>query len=730
MLSFRNLLLTVAILGMGSLLILPLPAADTATPAEIKKLVDQLGSSEFEEREEASKKLDAIGVPALELLRKAVTSDDAEVKQRAGDLVAKLEKQAESAAILAPKRVHLVYKDTPLTEALKDFSKKSGYSIGVIDPQNKLKDRTITLDTGEVAFWEAMEQFTQKANLVDASFEDLIKLRQAPQPMGGAPGLFAPPPVPAPPVRVRPIGVPLPPPPANAPGATPQPLPGGKPDAAPKEKPREEQPKQDQPKQIDAPPPAPRQAVMLVRPARPIAPVPPNGVVQINQAWAVGGPQGFSVPAANQITLIDGKAKPVPADLRGAIRIKEAADFAKNHGKTAENELRFGLQLTAEPKLTLQQITSVRVEKAVDDQDQKLTQWVQMNPGAGAVGVGGFPGAPAVIMAPVGGFGGGFGGMPGMGGQMAGPGSQSTVFSLKKGEKAAKTLKEVTGVVTAQVLKPIQPAITVDEILKAKGKEFKGKDGGLIKVSEVSKAENGQTTVRFEFVAPGNGGGNAGFGMIQGGVRIMAAPVPLAPPPPPPPAPKPQGALPIKRKELAVQAQPGQAQPGQAQPPEVQAQNARAEARENQAKQLEAQQVQLKAQQAENERARAQAQELWAKLAVAQAQQARVQVQQAQALPAMQIAPPPVQIQIGGPVFIGGIGFNGNDNGFSLIDSKGVAVKPVQLQQQAQRVGNQFKIEQVLVFPKMENEPAKMIYSVQQSVSIEIPFTLKNVQIP
>ena len=136
--SFRNLLLTVAILGMGALLTLPLPAADTATPAEIKKAGRPVGEQRLRgnARKQPRSLMPSVFRP-LELLRKAATSEDAEVKQRAGDLVAKLEKQVESVTLLAPKRVHLVYKDTPLAEALKDFSKKSGYSIGVLDPQKQ-----------------------------------------------------------------------------------------------------------------------------------------------------------------------------------------------------------------------------------------------------------------------------------------------------------------------------------------------------------------------------------------------------------------------------------------------------------------------------------------------------------------------------------------------------------------------------------------------------------------
>src|SRR5262249_11216045 len=132
---------------------------------------------------------------ALEALRKAAKSDDAEVSKRAGDLLPKIERQAESLRLLTPKRVHLVYKNTPLSEAVADFQKKSGYRIYLHDPDGKLKERKITLETGETTFWHAAALFCGKADLSEASMEDLVQERNAPnyppylvQP----PGIFVP----------------------------------------------------------------------------------------------------------------------------------------------------------------------------------------------------------------------------------------------------------------------------------------------------------------------------------------------------------------------------------------------------------------------------------------------------------------------------------------------------------------------------------------------------------
>src|SRR5262245_34585489 len=64
--------------------------ADEPAPsaAEIARLIEQLGSKEFDKRDEASKKLAAIGPPAQDALAAAAKdSGDPEIRSRAGRLV-------------------------------------------------------------------------------------------------------------------------------------------------------------------------------------------------------------------------------------------------------------------------------------------------------------------------------------------------------------------------------------------------------------------------------------------------------------------------------------------------------------------------------------------------------------------------------------------------------------------------------------------------------------------
>jgi RNA polymerase sigma factor (sigma-70 family) len=145
----------------------PMSTTATASDAEqIGQLVEQLGSKTFADREKASKEPETVGAPGLDALRKAVQGDDAERKKRAEDLIQKIEGRDLEARLLSPKRVKLVFKDTPLPDAITEFQKQSGYQFTVSDPQRLLQGRLVTLDTGDVTFWQAFDQFCESANLV------------------------------------------------------------------------------------------------------------------------------------------------------------------------------------------------------------------------------------------------------------------------------------------------------------------------------------------------------------------------------------------------------------------------------------------------------------------------------------------------------------------------------------------------------------------------------------
>lgn len=142
------------------------PAFDP--PADSKKIdlyIQLLGSKKFAERQKAFRDLEAIGAAALPALKKAAQSQDLEIQCRAEALLKKIGLQQQSSHLLAPRKVHLVCKNTPLPVAVAELSKKSGYDIQLQGNLADYASRFITLDTGETTFWEALAQLCQKAGL-------------------------------------------------------------------------------------------------------------------------------------------------------------------------------------------------------------------------------------------------------------------------------------------------------------------------------------------------------------------------------------------------------------------------------------------------------------------------------------------------------------------------------------------------------------------------------------
>jgi hypothetical protein len=490
-------LLPALLAGLGVALpsSLPAPAGETSRAEKINKLIEQMGSGAFAERERATKELDTIGVPALEALRKAATSEDAEIKRRAQELLSKIEKRAESDRILSATRVHLAYTNTPIGEAVADIQKKSGYLIHLHDPEEKLKERKITLDTGETTFWHAFGLFCAKAGLVEATMQDLM------QP-GGAPGVPRP-------ILKPPIGQP-------APGALPAVRPA-----------------------------APAKGIGLAFQAPAVQPPPaPPGAGPGGPAFMPGRAGIPFVPGTPGLILLkDGKPRKLPADDTSAIRIVALTE-SDRFGPAPEGEVLLPLEVTPEPRLQWQSLQSIHIDKALDDRGQSLAQITPQVPGGP-----GFPGAAPGMMRPI------------LGRPVAlwGGVHPQVAVHFKKGEKAARLLKELKGVISAQVLTEPKPIITADNLAKAAGKTFKGAEGGSIKILDVKTDEQKSTTIRFEFDQPrldnvlpfGGPAANAPVMPLQPILRRPPA-VPALPAPPPPP---PKGGPGFAAQPPAVQVQ-------------------------------------------------------------------------------------------------------------------------------------------------------------------------------
>ena len=105
----------------------------------IKAAVAKLGSDVFSEREQASKELLKIGVPAYAALKEALKSDDQEVKRHAEELVSKIEAGA-SAEVLEVRKDDVIHtKDMKIKGQIENVTFKTDFSaLGPV--QLKLAD--------------------------------------------------------------------------------------------------------------------------------------------------------------------------------------------------------------------------------------------------------------------------------------------------------------------------------------------------------------------------------------------------------------------------------------------------------------------------------------------------------------------------------------------------------------------------------------------------------------
>ncbi|MBV9125504.1 MAG: hypothetical protein JO112_19320 [Planctomycetes bacterium] len=310
-----SLLLALGIgLGLGATATVPSPAAEKVQAEHIAQLIEQLGSHRFTAREQASKELEKVGAPALEAVQKATHSPDDEIRRRAEELVQKITRRAETERILAPRRLHLVYKDTPVPEAVADFSKQSGYTILLAEQDKvRLADRKLSLDTGEVTFWEAFDQFCRQGRLVEGN----------PLNLGTLPGHRRPP--------IRPL---------EKKGAQK----GAAPGAA---------------------------AVVAVGVAAPGVPVPPNAP---GVAVMVARPSPYPyVSGDGRFLLVDGKPEDLPTCYSGAVRIRALPPSTPVVGPPpGEGELLVSLEISPEPKIQWRNLVGLRIDQAVDENGQKL----------------------------------------------------------------------------------------------------------------------------------------------------------------------------------------------------------------------------------------------------------------------------------------------------------------------------------------------------------------------
>jgi hypothetical protein len=170
-------------------------------------------------------------------------------------------------------------------------------------------------------------------------------------------------------------------------------------------------------------------------------------------------------------------------DTASAVRVR-ASD--KKNFRVSDDEIALVLEISPEPRLRWQHFLSANVDKAIDDNTQKLAE---VNPQGGA------PGAPGGLRAP-----GAVIWLPTSNNNL----THHATIRLKKGDKETKSLKELTGVVAAQLLGDAEPLVVADNVMKAAGKSFKGKPDGEMKILSAEKKDDGSFEINFVFELPLN----------------------------------------------------------------------------------------------------------------------------------------------------------------------------------------------------------------------------------
>jgi hypothetical protein len=147
------------------------PSAEKPNPERVARLIVQLGSSRFTEREAATQELAALGPAVIADLRRAIAAESPEIRRRAEKLLQQAERRLLSDQLLEPRPICLVYRDTLVTEAVADLVRRTGLAVKLDEHGMPPAERRVTLDTGETTLWRGLAEFCRAAGLTDRGFE-------------------------------------------------------------------------------------------------------------------------------------------------------------------------------------------------------------------------------------------------------------------------------------------------------------------------------------------------------------------------------------------------------------------------------------------------------------------------------------------------------------------------------------------------------------------------------
>jgi len=128
-------------------------------PIRIARLVRQLGSRSFLEREQADAQLHELGPAGRKWIERAADSEDPEVRQRARQLLRKW----NIARLWAPSPVALSSPSLPAGEAISTICRQSGNQLVVGDPYKGFEDKPVKLDAEPGIYWQFVDQICRQS---------------------------------------------------------------------------------------------------------------------------------------------------------------------------------------------------------------------------------------------------------------------------------------------------------------------------------------------------------------------------------------------------------------------------------------------------------------------------------------------------------------------------------------------------------------------------------------
>jgi hypothetical protein len=177
-------LIGLGVLGLALSAFAAAPPVESEEVKAARPLIEAMGDRDWATRERAEKKIVAMGMAALPILRKAAVHADPEVRRRAWRLLPGL----EHAALVMPKRYTFNVVDQPISGVLEAMKKATGYKIennaGTImwpaGPDGKVPpgERKFTYRFKNATYWEIMDRLTLDTRLqVQQNWgDDIIRL--------------------------------------------------------------------------------------------------------------------------------------------------------------------------------------------------------------------------------------------------------------------------------------------------------------------------------------------------------------------------------------------------------------------------------------------------------------------------------------------------------------------------------------------------------------------------